>query len=63
MQDGRIACSRCGRGFARDRVEKHEQICSNLANIEFASPGAKKLSNETALYGVKGAVGFVKKTE
>lgn len=39
MSDGRIACCRCGRGFARDRIEKHEGICKELVNVTFDVPG------------------------
>lgn len=24
MSDGRVMCSKCGRGFAKDRIDKHE---------------------------------------
>jgi len=28
--DTRIPCRRCGRKFAPNRIDKHEQICMNL---------------------------------
>ncbi|KAH0575292.1 C2HC-type zinc-finger domain-containing protein [Spironucleus salmonicida] len=40
MTDGRIACKRCGRGFAKDRIEKHETICKGLENfVQYAPVG------------------------
>ena len=51
MSDGRIECRRCGRGFARERIEKHENICKGLENfaIRQAPPGG---STERAQNGI-----------
>ena len=32
--DGRVPCARCGRGFAPDRIAKHQFICAGLKHGE-----------------------------
>lgn len=57
LPDGRIKCIHCGRGFAADRIDKHQAVCSSLNNIKFTKPGETVRKQTT--YGVKGAVGYV----
>lgn len=33
LPDGRVMCQKCGRGFAKDRIDKHEAVCTNLVNM------------------------------
>ncbi|CAL6020488.1 C2HC-type_zinc-finger domain-containing protein [Hexamita inflata] len=61
LPDGRLKCLVCGRGFAKDRIDKHMEICKGLVNMNTAPVAAKPLSNATSQYGVKGAAGFVEK--
>ena len=55
--DGRVPCARCGRGFAPDRVAKHQFICTGLKHGPPRDP--KEVASQAA--GVAHAVNVSKR--
>ena len=53
-----VSCSNCGRGFAKERIEKHVQICTNtkerqiydIAKIRIVGTEAEELYKAGELY-------------
>ena len=61
-----VSCSNCGRGFAKERIEKHLQICKNtkerqiydIAKIRIVGTEAEELYKAGELYFISCLIAF-----